>query len=227
MMACFGPEISADKVERNHRFFEEVTELVQSTGMTRSECHQLVDYTFYRPVGEPKQETGGVMVTLAAHGLAHGIDMHEAGETELARISAPDVIVKIRAKQASKPKHSPLPQDAAPTHPSNADSGDGVKRAKGFIGEIVTAGGKYSYLNGTPIVSDAYDVLKSLSTPSEDAGELELVKAIKDEAAEWVGDYRGAAFLALLGVAQRLGVQITKDELFAISDAAYRARKGE
>ncbi len=29
MMECFGPEISADRNERNHRFFEESTELVE------------------------------------------------------------------------------------------------------------------------------------------------------------------------------------------------------
>lgn len=110
MLECFGAEIAADKMERNHRFFEEATELVQACGMTASEAHQLVDYTFGRPVGEPTQETGGVMVTLAALCLANGLDMHAAGERELARISVPETVAKIRAKQAAKPKHSPLPE---------------------------------------------------------------------------------------------------------------------
>ncbi len=108
MLACFGAEISSDKIERNHRFFEEATELVQACGMTASEAHQLVDYTFNRPAGEPKQEVGGVMVTLAALCLAQGLDMHEAGEIELTRIWTK--VDKIRAKQAAKPKHSPLPE---------------------------------------------------------------------------------------------------------------------
>jgi|GEM_PF-2238675 len=110
MLECFGPEIAADKIERNHRFFEEATEAVQANGMTRSEAHQLVDYTFDRPIGELRQEIGGVMVTLAALCLASGQDMHAAGETELARIWTK--VEAIRAKQAAKPKHSPLP--AAP-----------------------------------------------------------------------------------------------------------------
>lgn len=110
MLQCFGAEIAADGIERNHRFFEEAGELVQAGGMTRSEAHQLVDYTWSRPVGEKNQEAGGVMVTFAAWCLAHGIDMHQAGETELARISVPETVAKIRAKQASKPKHSPLPE---------------------------------------------------------------------------------------------------------------------
>jgi len=112
MMACFGAEISADTKERNHRFFEESTELVQAGGMTASEAQQLVDYVYGRPVGDPAQEVGGVMVTLAALCLANGLDMHQAAEVELARIWTK--VEAIRAKQAAKPKYSPLPA------PSNA-----------------------------------------------------------------------------------------------------------
>jgi len=112
MMECFGPVIAVDRTERNHRFLEEALELVQATGCTQSEAHQLVDYVFGRPVGEPVQEAGGVMVTLAALCLANNIDMHDAGDTELTRIWTK--VEAIRAKQAAKPKHSPLPQ-AAPS----------------------------------------------------------------------------------------------------------------
>lgn len=105
---CFGEEIANDVVERNHRFLEEALELVQSCGTTSDEAHQLVDYVFNRPVGEKRQETGGVMVTLAALCLAHGIDMHECGETELARVWT--LVEQICAKQLAKPKFSPLPE---------------------------------------------------------------------------------------------------------------------
>lgn len=111
MMACFGPAISADVTERNHRFLEESLELVQSTGCTQSEAHQLVDYVFGRPAGEPAQEIGGVMITLAALCLAIGADMDQCGETELARIWT--CVEKIRDKQAAKPPHSPLPVPSA------------------------------------------------------------------------------------------------------------------
>ena len=126
LLQCFGAEISADTVERNHRFLEEALELVQSTGCTQSEAHQLVDYVFGRPVGEPDQEVGGVMVTLAALCLANGLDMHNAGEIELARIWTK--VEAIRAKQAAKPKHSPLPQ-AAPQPAPAPLSDDVVKDA--------------------------------------------------------------------------------------------------
>lgn len=108
LLACFGEVIADDAAERNHRFLEESLELVQACGCTQSEAHQLVDYVFSRPIGEKTQEAGGVMITLAALCLAQRIDMHECGEVELARIWTK--VEAIRAKQAAKPKHSPLPQ---------------------------------------------------------------------------------------------------------------------
>lgn len=131
MLECFGAEISSDRIERNHRFFEEAAELVQANGMTRSEAHQLVDYTFDRPVGDLHQEVGGVMVTLAALCLASGADMHAAAETELARIWTK--VEQIRAKQAAKPKHSPLP--AAPAAPAPKLTDEELKSAK-YLNEI-------------------------------------------------------------------------------------------
>lgn len=110
LLDCFGNKIAHDRTERNYRFFEEAAELVQATGMTREEAHQLVDYTFNRPVGEVKQEIGGVFVTLAALCFAHEIDMDECGEMEISRIMQPDIMEKIRIKQQSKPHKSPLPQ---------------------------------------------------------------------------------------------------------------------
>lgn len=110
MMACFGQKISADRLERNHRFIEEALELAQACGCSQSEAHQLVDYVFGRPIGEKAQEVGGVMVTLAALCLAHDLDMHEAGDVELRRVW--EKMDEIRAKQAAKPKHSPLPEHA-------------------------------------------------------------------------------------------------------------------
>lgn len=117
LMACFSMEVCRDGIERNHRFLEEALELVQSLECTRSEAHQLVDYVFDRPVGEPMQELGGSLVTLVALANCHDMDVMEAGETELARVWTK--IDKIRAKQVAKPKHSPLPQhvDAAQGSP--------------------------------------------------------------------------------------------------------------
>lgn len=121
MDACFGPAISADKIERNHRFLEEALELVQACGCSQSEAHQLVDYVYGRDQGDINQEIGGVMVTLAALCLANNFNMHGAGETELARVWTK--IEKIRAKQAAKPKHSPLPE-AIPSPPIDPEASE-------------------------------------------------------------------------------------------------------
>lgn len=116
MQECFGAEIAADITERNHRFLEEALELVQSKGCTASEAQQLVDYVYGRDIGEVNQEVGGVMVTLAALCLAANVNMHQAGEKELERVWGK--VDQIRAKQAAKPDHSPLP---GPTIRSLAD----------------------------------------------------------------------------------------------------------
>lgn len=107
LMECFSMEICRDTQERCHRFTEEALELVQSLGMTKSEAHQLVDYVYGRAAGDMQQEVGGVMVTLAALCSSQDMGMEAAGEIELARIW--NNIEKIRAKQAAKPRHSPLP----------------------------------------------------------------------------------------------------------------------
>ncbi len=113
LLACFGEIIAGDREERNHRFLEEALELVQACGCTAREAHQLVDYTYGREVGFPPQEVGGVMVTLAALCLANDLDMHAAGWVELDRIWGK--VEQIRAKQAAKPKYSPLPESPHPT----------------------------------------------------------------------------------------------------------------
>lgn len=107
MQVCFGPAITSDTEERNHRFVEEALELAQACGATAQDCHRLVDYVFGRPVGEKDQEVGGVMVTLGALCNAQGLDMAAAGERELTRVWTN--IETIRRKQATKPARSPLP----------------------------------------------------------------------------------------------------------------------
>lgn len=107
MQQCFGPEISADKLERGDRLLEKAFELLQSGDYPRERIRALENYVYARPVGEPAQEMGGVQVTLAAYGLAFGLDMHAAAEAELARCWAK--IDTIRTKQAAKPTGSALP----------------------------------------------------------------------------------------------------------------------
>jgi hypothetical protein len=129
MLSCFGIDIAEDGTERSHRFLEEALELVQSLGCTASEAHQLVDYVFGRPKGEPLQELGGTMVTLAALSTCFDMNMLDAGETELARVWTK--IEKIREKQAAKPKHSPLPEQPRPQGACYCDLDDDACREAG------------------------------------------------------------------------------------------------
>lgn len=113
MGECFGAEISNDRLERGDRLVEEVYEALQWAGYPPERLATLQGYVWGRPVGEGFQEVGGVMVTLAAFCLAHGLDMHDAGETELARVWTK--VEQIRAKQASKRGlHTPLPVPPKP-----------------------------------------------------------------------------------------------------------------
>lgn len=109
LLECFGPVIAGDLVERGDRFIEEALELLQSADYPPERVAALTAYVWGRPKGEPSQEVGGVMVTLAAYCWAHGLDLDASAETELARILQPEVREKIKAKQAAKPTGSALP----------------------------------------------------------------------------------------------------------------------
>lgn len=110
LFLCFGKEISEDKTERIDRFIEEALELSQSLGYSKERALSLVDYVYARTSGEPSQELGGVMVTLAALCAPHGLDLEESAQAELDRINHPDIVKKIRDKQKTKPTGSALPQ---------------------------------------------------------------------------------------------------------------------
>lgn len=106
----FGEEAASNLTLRRHRFTEESLELVQSLGGTKEEVLQLVDYVFGRPKGEPYQEVGGAMTTLAVLCRAADLDMIQDGYTELFRVSDPEVAAKIRQKHLNKPKFGALPE---------------------------------------------------------------------------------------------------------------------
>lgn len=113
---CFTPEVVNNLEERTDRFVEEAMELAQSLGYNRERAHALVDYVFDRPIGDPDQEVGGTLVTMAVmlsvapYAGKIGIDMADAGECELLRINNVDTMARIQMKQKTKPTGSALPQ---------------------------------------------------------------------------------------------------------------------
>lgn len=108
MVECFGDPAQLEPNERTHRFIEEAVELAQAAGCSAAEVRDVVDYVFSRPAGDVRLEAGGAITTLAMLCATRGVDMLQAGETELARIAT--MIDKIRAKRATKLKGSALPQ---------------------------------------------------------------------------------------------------------------------
>ncbi|MFC9273549.1 hypothetical protein ACFTXJ_38105, partial [Streptomyces zhihengii] len=123
---------------------EEVLELLQAHGYDKARVATLVDYVFGRPVGEPAQEVGGVMVTLAGYCWVAGLDMHVAGDAEMTRINQSEVMAKIRAKQEAKNAlhfDTPLPGNAAATAQQPAQVYlDGLDRA---LGETIDQRDRY------------------------------------------------------------------------------------
>lgn len=102
ILAWLNTNLIWNKQEWNQKFLEESLELVQSLDMDKETAHKLVDYVFGRPKGEPKQELGGVMNTLAILAETNNMSMWADGEDELVRCW--NNIDKIREKQKVKPK---------------------------------------------------------------------------------------------------------------------------
>lgn len=152
MDKCFLPSLYSDMTERGDRLLEEVLELLQAHGYDKARVPTLVDYVFSRPVGDPAQEVGGVMVTLAGYCWVAGLDMHAAGNTELARINQPEVMAKIRAKQEAKNAlhvDTPLPGNADTTVEEWPREGDLVRYGTGSSALAIRlgphAGGWHGY----------------------------------------------------------------------------------
>lgn len=100
VLRVFGKQVASDLIERGDRFLEEALEFLQSLGYPKARVPILLRYVYGRPVGEPKQEVGGTMVTMAALCAAAELDMYVEGERELSRIWNLDE--KIRGRQDAK-----------------------------------------------------------------------------------------------------------------------------
>lgn len=102
VVAALGADGLRDARERALRTAEEAIELAQACGVRREVLHRLVDYVLDRPVGDPAQEISGVLITVYSVACALEISADEALEAELRRIQSPEVMEKIRRRQAEK-----------------------------------------------------------------------------------------------------------------------------
>lgn len=108
MKTCFGyPLPKVEEKRRIYRFIEEALELAQAAEMTKEECLQLIEYVYYRPIGEIDDEVSGTITTLAAFCQFHGLSLGLCAKQGLHKCF--DKIDKIREKHNSAPTDSPLP----------------------------------------------------------------------------------------------------------------------
>jgi hypothetical protein len=124
VLETFGKDIANNDrdgrsgLSEDARFMEEALELFQALGNTPEHLWLLAQDVYDKAAGDPYQELGGVQTTLAALASAHGLNLVEARETELARMWTQ--CEAIRAKSDSKPRHaSPVNQQRRRATPEN------------------------------------------------------------------------------------------------------------
>lgn len=100
--STFGDEVATNRKERALRVLEEALELAQAEGVSRLQVYVLADRTYSRPVGEPAQEVSGIGVTILAYCAATGVNFLETVADEMDRVEQPEVVERIRVKQAEK-----------------------------------------------------------------------------------------------------------------------------
>lgn len=100
--ATLGDDALDNPIERSLRASEEVIELAQACGADAATLHRLVDYVFARPIGDPKQEIGGCMMTI--YTVAESLDVVAdlVLDDELERAWTPEIMERVRRRQAEK-----------------------------------------------------------------------------------------------------------------------------
>lgn len=89
---------------RMFRLLEEVLELAQAEEVTELEVLAIFKQVYSRPPGDPEQELGGVMTTLAAYAHTAERDMEEAWWREFKRVMDPAIMEKVRNRNLNGDK---------------------------------------------------------------------------------------------------------------------------
>lgn len=85
-VAAFGDDHARSIQQRGVRLAEEAIEAAQACGCDKDMLHRLIDHVYSKPVGDLRQEAGGVGVTLLALAAAAGIDADGAELAEVDRV---------------------------------------------------------------------------------------------------------------------------------------------
>lgn len=90
-LRAFGKEHVYNQRTRALRVLEEAVELAQCCGVPREKALELILIVYKRPIGELKQELGGVLTTVNIFCIANGLDPDEVFEDEVSRVLAKPV----------------------------------------------------------------------------------------------------------------------------------------
>jgi hypothetical protein len=83
---CFGRDHVYNAPTRSLRVAEEAIELVQAFDVPKEKALELVEMVYARPKGTPRQEIGGVMMTITVMCATMGYDTDDVLLTELRRV---------------------------------------------------------------------------------------------------------------------------------------------
>ena len=85
--------------------------------MTEDDARRVLEYVLGRPRGEPAQEFGGTLATLAVLASYASEDLMRCGEADIARWTDPAFVARLRLKRAGRHGRGPLP-GANPPQPT-------------------------------------------------------------------------------------------------------------
>jgi hypothetical protein len=102
VVRALGAQHLADRQMRAKRLLEEAIELAQAEGLHPDLVHAWVEHVYGRPAGGAREEARGVGITYFAYCESLGEDHKKLIEEELARVSTPAMIAKVRERQAAK-----------------------------------------------------------------------------------------------------------------------------
>lgn len=89
---------------RSLRCLEEMMELCQTENVSEEEIDIIKRQVYDKPKGEPLQELGGVMTTLAGYACTRDFDIEEAFWSEYERICDPVIMEKVRNRNLAGDK---------------------------------------------------------------------------------------------------------------------------
>jgi hypothetical protein len=91
-----------DVKTRAARFLEEAAEAAQAAGLEQEDAYRVIEQVYDRPRGIIDHELGSSLTTLCALATAADIDLQIAAYGEINRMETPEIIDKVRRRQAEK-----------------------------------------------------------------------------------------------------------------------------